>query len=324
MDLYVAIEKLYDVLALDRSIAKEILKDLVEDEDVCFILSIDSHFSHTIHIPISREGMNANIEYQLGQVLTNLSVSNNAFLSHFSTLDIKTQVVLKELLSASNKFDSTIFYGFATKVFSRREILEYLQPTDALSDKIPYIISDSPKYYYVSRTGSITHTNTPRSFKHTPPFPMYTFMYDKDGATIAKGQGSFGKYLRGKGMLPEIEGQFKYGKSLVDIQYRLNKTLGNKFALVFHTEGIITLKKESLKFTCGIIDFILSDDFEVIGVWIEHKGNTYEIKTDVPQTMVDRGLHKYVVNIKANELVNEKLNNIEFVQFNLKETNEYK
>lgn len=320
MKLYEAITKLYDVLALDKNIAKEILKELVEDESVCFILSIRDTFSRATPMLIRRGGQNANIDYQLGQLLHNLGSSNKVFNSYFKTLDMKTQVVLKEVLQSNSKYDSTIFYGYAKKTFSKREILEYLQTTQPTDEKLQYFTSDSPKYYYKTRESRIIYNTLPKGFKHLEPIAGGTILYDGYGNARAYGQREFGEYLKNYISLPDVTGTLlRTARNIAEIQYKINSMIGNRYAIVLHKEGIKVLTKESIKLTCGIIDFILSDDFEVIGVWVEYQDNVYEIKGHVPKTVIDTGIDSHTVTFNANELISGKLNNIEFRKFSLKE-----
>ena len=205
-------------------------------------------------------------------------------------------------------------------VFTKAQILRQLQTTQATESELKYLVLDSPKFYYKTKSYKLIYNTIRKLFKHQTPMSNQTLMYDNDGTTIASGGVSLGDYLHGKGGLGEIEGNFKKAKSLTEIQYKLNRIPSEKSVLVFHPDGIIVLNKEKVKVTCDIIDLVLNDEFEVTGIYFKYKGNSYNLLCEVPQTVFDRGVDMYEVVVKLNELTSGGINNVEFVQLKLKES----
>ena len=310
MKLEKAFQALYDILALDKSLRNEILKELVKDTDICFLLSISMYFNRK-NISITRLGKTVNLEYQVGMALTNVD--------YWESLGIREQVVLKELLSNSNSYDSTIFYAYGAKVYTEVEISEYFNANEGTTDKIAYLLVDSPKYYRKSMGKRLRFSNVPNGISTQFPLPFQTILVDSKGNTLAHGNLSFDNYLSGRGRLPLLNGDFKYSTNLPSIQYAINKRKDTKYALVFHKDGLIILSKAYIKETYAIIDFQVNDDFEVEGVWFRVGDFNHMIKCDIPQTILIKGVDKYTITVKCNELLNGDINNIEFIKFNLKD-----
>ncbi len=310
MKLEEAIGALYDVIALDKNLRKEILKDLVQDDTVCMLLSIANTF-HIKGIKVSRGGNTTNLKYQIGQILVDHK-------SYWGSLGLKEQVVMKELVSMTNTFDSTIFYAHANTVYNKKEILEYFSVEAKESGNIPYILMDSPKYYFLVKKATIKFNNLPKGVRVPFCVPYKTVILSPEGNILAAGEVALGDYLQDKGSLSKVYGDIKYGASLSAIQYSINRKGADKYALVFHQDGALVLSKELVKETYGIIDLYFKG-FEVKGVWIMVGTHPHIIKFDVPQTMLDNGIGNYNITVECTKLLNGNINNVKFVKYNLKE-----
>ena len=312
-NLQEASDKLYEVIALDNVLRKEILKELVHDESVCFLLSISTHFTRK-NLSVTRQGKTTNLNYQIGKVLEDSG-------SYWQHLGMKEQVVLKELLSNSNTFDSTIFYAHAVKVYSKKEILKYLSVIEEV-ESIPYLIMDSYKFYYKTKAKYIKYNTFP-SGKTPMVYANQTIIINSELMPIAYGGIELGDYLvslsKDFGNPEDIEGAFRYADSITAIQYNLNQYKGSKYALVFHKNGPIVLKKALLKETYSIIDFTFSEDFDITGVWFNVNGRPQQVKVEIPQTIINKGVDKYTITVECNKLLNGKINNVKFIKFNKKE-----
>ena len=311
MKLEKAMEALYDLIALDKNLRKEILKDLVQDDTICMLISISNVFNIK-GLTVTRGGNTTNFKYQIGQILVDHK-------GYWEALGLKEQVVMKELLSMTNTFDSTIFYAHANTVYNKKEILEYFKVVKEDQGNIPYILMDSPKYYWVVREGRTKFNNTPKGMATPFCMPHNTMIFSPTGKILANGVVSLGDYLQSKGTLSKIYGDVKYGANIPAIQYSINKKMVNKYALVFHQDGAFVIGKELVKETYDIIDLMHDENFEVMGIWCSVGVFSHLIKTTVPQTMLDKGVDKYTVTIKCTKLLNGDINNVEFVKFNVKE-----
>ena len=315
MDLQKAFNVLYDVMALDKTIKKEILKDAVQDEGVCFLLSLGQHYSIS-NLTITRGGTTSNLKFQVSNILVNPK-------RFWGDLGMKEQVVLKELLSNNNTFDSTIFYGHGVKVFTKAEVSRKIHDRDTSDFPIAYLIVDSPKYYYKTRTKKIWNSTVPRGLDIVEPKNFETVLVDANGDSLATGTAELGFYLKDGGDIlrfAEPKGNFKFSNSVANIQAKVNQYKDDKYALVFHEDGIVTLSKGLIKKTYGIIDLLINDDFEVVGVWFKVTNDYYHmLNCNVPQTVIDNGIDAYTVRVECNELKNGDINNIRFIQFNKKE-----
>ena len=309
MKLEQAFKQLYNLLALDKTLRDEMLKELVQDKSICFLLSIGTHYTLP-KLKATRGGQTVNYEHQLLSAL-------NDHKAHWGTLGLREQIVLIEILSTN--FNPTIFYGEGVKVYSKIEINKYLSSVGGVATELMYLFIDKPKTYFVIKHKRIVKTTIPKGFPpYTKPQNYQSVLLDVQGNTLATGNKTFGDYLLCKGRLGQIEGNFSKATSIVEIQYRLNKLSREAHALVFHPDGIMFLHKESIKVDYDILDLVVSEDFEPVGVWIRHGDRNYKILCPIPQTLVDSGVSKYTVTIKCNELLNGSLNNIEFVKLNVK------
>ena len=313
MKLKKAFESLYNLLALDKSIRDELLKELVEDKSVCFLLGLPMYYSPKIP-KVTRGASTVNYDYQLASFLQEPN-------SYWESLGLQEQVVLREIFNGA--FDSTILYAYGVKVYNKKEVMDYLKQSNVESVELLYLLLDIPKYYYEVRSSIKIKSTIPRGIPpYIKPLNHQGIVIDGQGNTLATGGVSFGKYLMGKGRFKEIEGDFSKADNLPEIQYRLNKQSKEVSALVFHPEGILILTKESLKVTYDILDLVVSEDFEPIGLWINHKEKNYKVRCEIPQSIIDRGVDKYEVVIRRNELLNGTINNIKFIKLKLKETYE--
>ncbi len=225
---------------------------------------------------------------------------------------------MKELLSMTNTFDSTVFYAHAVSVYNKKDILEYFKVVREEQGNIPYILMDYPKYYFLVKEDRVKFNNLPKGVRVPFCVPFKTVILSPEGEILANGAVSLGNYLQGKGGLSKIQGDVKYGASLSAIQYSINRKGTDKYALVFHQDGALVLSKELVKETYDIIDLLHDENFEVTGVWFSVGVHNHVIKVAVPQTILDKGVDKYSVTVKCTKLLNGNINNVEFVKFNLK------
>ena len=315
MNLEKSLQALYETMALDKTLRDEILGELVEDEGVCLLLSLHSCYTIT-NLKLKRGGHTEDITSQLSGVLADTA-------AYWGTLSLHHQIVLKDIFSNTSIFNYTIFYAKGKRVFSKKEILEHLPSSNVGVGQLKYILTPSPKYYYVTKNSRIKYSTIPPKFskKSLPFIPNYTtVVFDNDANVIAKGNVYLGDYLRGTGRLGDITGYLSEAPDLPTIQYNINKQIKFKYALVFHPNGVITIVKEFFKKDYAILDVTVTEDFEVSGVWVVYKEIPYQIKCKVPTTVIERGIQEYTVTLEATELLNGKLRGIHFVKFNLKDS----
>ena len=315
MKLDEAILSLYDIIAVDKKLRNELLRDIVIDDEVCMLLSIQGNFTYN-NAKVTRGNSSSTLDIVLLDVLTSPK-------SNWERLSIQQQVVLKELLNPkSTVFSMTIFYTYGKKVFTREEILNILKNNLPKNQKIPYILLDPPRnnklpfYYKTIYNNKTLYNNIPYTLGHVECSNNETIVLDYAGNTVASGDVLLGRYLRGvSGSYGSSIRGFIYGKDIHSIQHTVNGRATPKIAVVLYDNGIKILHKEKIKVTCDIIDLAIDDDYNITGVWVAYAGNSYLINISIPNKIIDVGIHMYQVKVLAHEQLNGKLKQIKFLSF---------
>jgi len=315
MDLQKASNALYDIIAIDTRLRKEILRDMVStDLAVCMLLSIRTHYS--MKVPkITRLGVTENYKEQVHAVLHDIEV--------WDTLGIKEQIVLKEILNPKSAiFSSTVFYSYAKNVYTKEEIENELY-RKVLTLKYPYVLLPAPTrkgraYYSKTRiNGRVSHSDIPKSF------PIF---YTDINSTIIVATASkhligresvqVGNYLQGKSMTyGKLSDAFKYKDSIAEIQSVVNNKSKPYVALVFTPTGPEIIEKALESITCDILELSVDELFVPNGVWIVYNGVSYLIKGDIPNRVSMGNIHKFEVVIECSILHTGKLKQLRLIKF---------
>jgi hypothetical protein len=322
MDLQKASDTLYNLIAVDYKLRKELLKDVVEhSKEVCFLLSIGIYYHRTKLTP-TLHGKTTNYTYQLHTLLEEQKT--------WGSIGLQEQVVLKEILNPkSTIFDSGVFYAYGVKVYTLDEIKAELGSTQHLAETYPYLLVAPPSsrnklpYYTITRskTGAIKYNNTPQTF---PKFTLEnntTLLIDSYMEVVGSGTQALGDYIQGNSRyFGELSSEFKYSSSIADIRRIVNSRIKEVVALVLYEGKLHTLKKELPTYSFKIVDYIITDDYDIEGVWITHNGKAYAVR--VPKYDMHR-IAKYeiqdtLVEVRCAKLLNGKLSQITFSKFIIK------
>jgi len=308
MHLNKAIDKLYDLMALDKRLRDELLIDLVQDRAVCFILSLYT-FKPKLkdNFKITRGGTEDNFEQKLLSILQGEN--------YWQMLHYKQQIVLKEAFTSA--FNATIFYTYASIVYSKEEILDYLSAQKD-PQEIPYILLSHnnrrrPFYFKTINNGRVKYNNLTSTF-NIPVANNTTTLIDSAGQVLGVADVKFGDYLMGKASLSSTSYNFSTKGSIAEIQHKLNGTTKYNKALIFMEDSWTIIEKTKETLELDIVDLEFNERYDIIGLWVKYKDTPYLILTKKVGMLIDKPLNDYKVMIKAHITLDEKLKQVEFIK----------